>query len=125
LVAIVGLSSLLIQPLQRQLGDLYVKNRVVRLIVKLAHTRPDIVSGKVKLDSINVTHRDGYLHVNIEGFFPIDKDHDTEVESYEHRVDMFREHLSNDIGTPVIMTIDAIPVNMVHFQSLPPELQAE
>ena len=67
-----GLSALLIEPLGEALHRLYVKHRVVRLIVKLSHERPDIVSGKVKFTSIIVTKRDGLLHVKVDGFLPRD-----------------------------------------------------
>ncbi len=126
LVVFLGLSGLLIQPLNQELRDLYVKNRVVRQLAKLARTRPDIVSGRVKIDSINVVRRDGLLHVNIEGFFPIDEyGAHSVVQEYKQRTDLFRKVLEEDIGSPVVMTIDAIPVNMTHFISQPPELEAE
>ena len=126
LVVLVGLSASLIQPLHQDLRDLYVKNRVVRIVAKLARTRPDIVSGRVKLDSISVTRREGHLLVNVEGFFPIDQyGRDADAGNMKHRANLFREQLSKDIGASVILTIDAILVNIVHYRSLPPEPPAE
>ena len=102
-----------------------VENRVVRLIAKLPHVRPDIVTGRTKLESINVTYRDGLLHVNVEGFLPKDELADKPgTPDLQKRVDLFEEYLSEDIGEPVVVEFDVIPVEMIHISSQSPERQA-
>lgn len=125
LVLFIGFSALLIQPLQRSLHRIYVENRVVRLIAKLPHVRPDIVTGRTKLESINVTYRDGLLHVNVEGFLPKDELADKPgTPDLQKRVDLFEEYLSEDLGEPVVVEFDVIPVDMIHISSQSPERQA-
>jgi uncharacterized hydrophobic protein (TIGR00271 family) len=118
LLLFVVLSAFLIQPLATTFHRLYVKHRVVRLIAKLSLLRPDIVSGRAKLDSIHVIYRDGLLHVNLDGFVPkaalADK---TGVTDIEERVDRFKEYLSADIGEPVVVEFDFIPVDMITVSS--------
>ena len=124
LVAFIGLSALLIQPLNLALHNLYVKNRVIRIIAKLSITRPDIITGRAKVESINVTRHDGLLHVHFEGFVPKDDFGDNpDSPKYKKRADLFREYLSEDIGEPVVLEVNLIPVEMFHFRSQPPELQ--
>jgi hypothetical protein len=58
LLVIIASSLLLVQPLNQALHELYVKNRVARLMVKLAAARPDLVTGRGKIDSLNRDPRD-------------------------------------------------------------------
>ena len=124
LVLFVGISALLIQPLEHALHKLYVKNRVVRLVAKLSSTRPDIITGRAKLESINVTYQDGLLHVDVEGFLAkgqlVDK---AGAPNVQKRVDLFRKYLSKDIGEPVVVEFEIIKVDMIHLRSQPPERQ--
>ena len=120
-----ALSALLVQPLGAALHELYAKNRVVRLIAKLPHTRPDIISGESKLDSINVAYREGILHVNIKGFVHRDLvEEGLGGTNLQERVDLFREYLSSDIGEPVVVEFDVITVDMVRVISKLPEPRA-
>jgi hypothetical protein len=108
----------LVQPLHQALHQLYVKNRVVRLSVKLAETRPDIVSAAGKIDSLNVVYRNGVLHVYADVFSPRDT-----MENMQDRLDEFRKILSADIGEPVVLNLDMIPFDIVSVRSDPPELR--
>ncbi len=121
----VGFSALLINPLGESLHRIYVKHRAVRLITKLPDVRPDIISGKVKFDSISVTYRDGLLHVNIDGFLPRDLLEDKPGATYaQERADLFQEYLSADIGEAVLVELDLIPVEIIHVQGKRPERAA-
>ncbi len=118
----VGLSALLVHPLQEGLHRLYVENRVVRLMAKLAHERPDIISGRVRLESINVTYRDDLLHVNVDGFLPRDLAPGKSVEAnVQERIDLFQDYLSLDIGEPVVVEFDLILADMLHVTGKRPE----
>jgi uncharacterized hydrophobic protein (TIGR00271 family) len=122
LVLVVGVSALLIQPLERSLHRLYVKNRVVRLFVKLSHNRPDIITGRAKFESLNVTYRDGLLHVNASILLTKDQLVDKQgLPGVQKRVDLFREYISKDIGEPVVLEFEIIPIDMIHVRSQPPE----
>jgi uncharacterized hydrophobic protein (TIGR00271 family) len=116
LLVIITSSLLLIQPLNQALHELYVKNRVVRVIVKLVSTRPDLISGRGRIHSINVTYRDDLLHVYIDGFSPKDM-----MSKAQQRFDQLRQILSVDLGEPVVLVVDIIPVEFVQIRSEPAE----
>jgi hypothetical protein len=116
LLVIITSSLLLIQPLNQALHELYVKNRVVRVIVKLVSTRPDLISGRGRIHSINVTYRDDLLHVYIDGFSPKNM-----MSKAQQRFDQLRQILSVDLGEPVVLVVDIIPVEFVQIRSEPAE----
>jgi uncharacterized hydrophobic protein (TIGR00271 family) len=123
-VLFLGFSALLFQPLENSLYKLYAKNRVVRLFVKLAHSRPDIVTGKAKFESLYVNYRNGLLHVNVNILLPKDQLVDKQgLPDIQKRVDLMREYISKDIGEPVVLKIEIIPVDMIRVISQPPERQ--
>lgn len=117
LTLIMGLSLLLVEPLNQALDELIVKNRVLRLAVKLAKTRPDLVSGKTKIESVHVEYRDGIIHVSIEGVMP-----KNEVLNFQERTDRWREVISADVGEPIVLHIKAIPVEFIQITSKPAKL---
>ena len=112
----IGLSLLLIQPLNQSLHEIWVKNRALRLVSKLAVTRPDIVSGRAKIESVHVAYINGLLHINMDGFVPKDT-----MSSGQETLDRYREILEADIGEPVVIEMDIIPVEMVQIRSGPAE----
>ena len=111
----IGLSALLFQPLNEAFHRMYVKSKTVGLINKLAVSRPDIVSGTGKIESIHVTYRDGVLHVNIDEFMPKER-----MPDMPRALDLFRQYLSLEIGEPVVLEWDVIGVDMVQFRSEAP-----
>ena len=124
LLLFVGLSGLLLHPLEHSLHRLYVKNRIVRQLVKLARDRSDIVTGRAKFESLNVTYRDGLIHVNASILLPKDQLVDKPgAANLQKRVDLFREYLSKDIGEPVVVEFEIIPVDMINLSSQPPDQQ--
>jgi len=112
LVAVMISSVFLVHPLHQSLHELYVKNRVVRLVVKLAASRPDIISGPGRFDSLHVRYRDGVLHVYADMFTTKEG-----MESLQGRVDKFREILSADVGEPIVIDLVLIPVEVVSLRS--------
>jgi hypothetical protein len=105
-------SLFLFQPLGNSFRKLYVKNRVVRLITKLSAERPDIFTGAAKVQLIKVNYREGQIHVIIEAMVPKD-----EMADAQNRADLLAQFLSNEIGEPVILEADLIPVDMVQIKS--------
>jgi len=117
LVAVSTASVFLLDPLHRALYELYVKNRVVGLFVEVAATRPDIASGRGKLEALNVAYRAGVLHVYADVFVPRER-----MENLQGRIEKFRELLTADIGEPVVLEVDMIPVEIAAIRSEPPGL---
>ena len=93
------------------------------VMARLALIRSDLVSGEGKIESIHITYRDDLLHVNIDGFAPRAAMRELGGLDPQEPLDVFREYLSADIGEPVVVELDIIPVDMVHLRSEPPELR--
>lgn len=121
LLLVLGLSVFLIEPLSEELHRMYVKHRVVRLITKLADTATDIVTGRSKVISLNVTHRGGVLHVNADIVMPRHLLKKAPLE--QKNIDRFREYLSEDIGEPVVLELEIVPIDVIQFRSTPPKRQ--
>ncbi|MGI9510557.1 MAG: DUF389 domain-containing protein [Geminicoccaceae bacterium] len=115
LFACIALSGLLLQPLNQAFHRMYVKSKAVRLITKLSESRPDIVSGEGRIESVSVNYRNGVLHVAIDGF--TSRKH---LGGLQRDADQFRRFLSKEIGEPVVVDLDAIGVDIVHVRSQPP-----
>jgi hypothetical protein len=45
------------------------------------------------------------------------------MKNLQERLDEFREILSVDIGEPVVLDLDVIPIDIVSVRSEPPELR--
>lgn len=116
LAAFIAATLVIFQPLQETLREIYVKNRVVRLVVKLAATSPNLMSGEAKFESINVNYQDGLLHIYIDAFIPTD-----ETPGVRQRIHRFRELLSKDIGEPVVLKVELMPVDVIDIEARPPE----
>ena len=120
LLLFMGLSALLVQPLNEGLHRLWVKSKVIRLATELAENRPDIVTGSTKVESIYVTYRDDLLHVHVDGF--VDK---AGMAGGQERLDLFRQYVAAEIGEPVVLQFDVIPVEMLQVRSEPPGFRSE
>jgi uncharacterized membrane protein len=121
----VGLSALLIQPLNQAFHKIYVESRVVRVLHKLVVTSPDLFVGAAtaRIESINVTYRDDLLHVNIDAFVSRGALAEKSGLDQQERLDLIQESLSADIGGPVVLELDLIPVDMMFLRSGPPKRQ--
>ena len=113
-VLLVGLSVLIVEPLNESLHEIFIKNRVLRLAVKLAATREDSILRKGKIETIYVTTRNGLIHVSADGYTRKDA-----MSDVQERADQFQKMLSADIGEPVTLEFDIIPVEIVKIRSAP------
>ncbi len=78
------------------------------------------MKGKGKIESITVAYRDGLLHVNIDGFMPKNELVETPGEpSLQGRLELFQKFLSDDIGEPVVVELDFIPIDIVEMRAGP------
>ena len=66
------------------------------------------------MDTLRVRTEDDGIHVRAEGTVAREK-----VEGLPERLDLFRHELEEKAGEPVIIEIEAIPVDIVHFRSAP------
>lgn len=110
LVAVV--SMLLMEPLGESLHRLVVKSRTIRMIATLPTVRPDLFDGRGRIDSLNVTYRDDLLHVDIDGIVPRD-----DLSRMQEAIDLLQQYLSESLGEPIVIEVDAIPLDSFHFRS--------
>jgi hypothetical protein len=113
-------SIFLIPQLNEALHKIYVKNRVIRLHVKRSgwDTHGRIKGSSVQIENINVDYRDDVLHVFVNLFAT--RDH---LDNVQEGLDSFRAALSDEIGEPVVVELDIIPIDVIQVRSVPPELE--
>jgi uncharacterized hydrophobic protein (TIGR00271 family) len=110
----VGLSAILIQPLNQAFRKIYVENRVVRVLHKLVRASPELFVGAAtaRIESIRVTYKDDLLHVNIDALVSKDALAERSGRDRQERLDLIQESLAADIQEPVVLELDLIPVEM-------------
>jgi uncharacterized hydrophobic protein (TIGR00271 family) len=114
LVAAVAASIILMQPLSEELEKLRVRSMVLRLVKTLPVTHPHTWEHTLRLDELRVRHEDDTLMVHGEGTLPRGK-----VEGIHARIDLFRDELEKKSGVPVIVEIEARPVDLLLIRSVP------
>ena len=114
LAGAIAVSIVLMQPLSEELYKLRVKSMVLRLVKTLPVTHPDTYESSLRLDTLRVRREDDVLHVLGEGTMLRDG-----LEGYPARLELFRRELEEKAGEPVIVEIEAVPVDIVHFRSAP------
>ncbi len=120
LLAVSLAAIFLMEPLGESLHKLSVKSRAMRLVATLPAVRPDLFNGRGRIDSLHVTYRKGLLHIDIDGTIPSD-----ELPAMQESVDVFQRHLSERLGEPVVVEIEAVPLDSFHYISAPVGYQRE
>jgi len=121
MVLVISVASIFLIPsLNEALHKIYVKNRVVRLHVKRSgwQTLRPIKGSSFQIEEINVDYRDDVLHVFANVFAT--QDH---LDNAQEGLDRFRAALSDEIGEPVVVELDIIPIDVIQVRSVPPELE--
>jgi uncharacterized hydrophobic protein (TIGR00271 family) len=116
-IALVVIGSFGLMPtLNQALYEIIVKNRVVRLQMKYASQarESDLYAGAVQFRQISAGYREGLLHVSIELLVSRDR-----LNEAQKRVDAFRERLARDLGEPVALEVDVVPIDVIRFSSRP------
>jgi uncharacterized hydrophobic protein (TIGR00271 family) len=116
IAAITVASFLLIPPLNQTLHEIYVKNRVVRLHVKRSGWLTDGAAQKnlIKIEKINVDYRDDVLHVIVDMFATRES-----LRNAQQRVNEFQSILSAELGEPVVIELEIIPIDLIRIRSAP------
>jgi uncharacterized hydrophobic protein (TIGR00271 family) len=113
LVGAIAASIVLMQPLSEEFYKLRVKSMVLRLVNTLPVTHP-IYKRTLQLDILRVRYQDGVFYLHAEGSVPSDM-----LDGYPEQLELFRSELENQVGEPVVIEIEAIPVDIVRFRSAP------
>ena len=66
------------------------------------------------VDTLRVRFEDHVLHIHGEGTLPRNR-----VEGYGERLDLFRQALEEELGQPVVLEVEAVPVDVLNFRSAP------
>jgi uncharacterized hydrophobic protein (TIGR00271 family) len=118
--AVVGLlavslaSIFLMEPLGQSLHQLSVKSQTMRMIANLPAVRPDLFNGRGRLDSLHVTYRNDVLFVDIDAYIP-----KNELDQMQETLDVLRHYLSEALNEPVVLEVEAVPLDSYHFVSGP------
>ena len=111
-------SVTVIDPLQKSLYKLTVKNKVISLIMTLPKKYPHVFTGQGRVDQVNVNYFGKFLHIDIEGVFPHPNLTNEEMTlKLQSAVDIFQDEIQKDIGSPVIVEVNAIPVDMINYEA--------
>ena len=116
-IAVITVASfLLIPPLNQTLHEIYVKNRVVRLHVKRSGWLIDgaVQKNLIKIERINVDYRDDVLHVIVDMFATRES-----LKNAQQRVNGFQSILSAELGEPVVVELEIIPIDLIRIRSAP------
>jgi uncharacterized hydrophobic protein (TIGR00271 family) len=120
LLAVLVLSIVIINPLQKALYKLTVKSEVLALLVSLPQKFPHMFSGQGRIDAIHVNYQGDFLHVDIEGVVP-KKALDPKLEGTEERLqsalDLFQDELQQTLKVPIIVELELIPVDILNARS--------
>lgn len=116
-IAVVSFSAFfLIPPLSEALHEIYIKNRVIRLYVKqseaLAYSAEP--RSKSRLETVGAFYENGILHVRI--FMMSTEENRT---SWQQGLEEFQADLSRDIGEPIIVEVDVIPIELLSYRAGP------
>jgi uncharacterized hydrophobic protein (TIGR00271 family) len=108
----ITLTLVLVPPLKEAMHQLWVKNRVLRIASLRAAEQSGM--GRSKITSVHVTRRDGVLHVKIDGFIIEER-----LKHMYESVEEIRDLVSADVGEPVGIELNVIPVQMIKIESKP------
>lgn len=112
---LVVVSAFLTPSLNRALKVLYAENRVMRLYSKRAVDSG--YSRTAKIDRFNVSYRGGILHVSVDMFTVKGA-----LRGGQDKLDDFRMALEEELGEPVVIEIDVIPIDVLHYRSARPQI---
>ena len=119
LLTILICSIIIVDPLNKALYKLTVKSQMLSLMVELPEKYPHIFTGRGKLDSIHVNYHGDILNVDLEGIVPVPKDIESDELSIrlQEATDLFQKHLELNLGTPVVLELNLIPIDMLSARS--------
>ena len=114
LACAIAASIVLMQPLNENFQSLRVKSMVLRLMKTLPVTHSQVFERTIEVDILRIREEDGVILVHAEATVPRDK-----ADGIQERMDLLRHELEEKIGEPVIIKIEATPVDIFHFHSAP------
>jgi len=120
LVAVAAASALLMQPLGEEMHKLNAKSKTLRLLKTLLITHPDLIEGSGRLLDLSIRHHDGILHIHLKALIRHER-----VAGSEERTDELRQLLEEQIGEPLVLSAEVIPVDILSFESRPPPAMSD
>jgi uncharacterized hydrophobic protein (TIGR00271 family) len=110
LVIAIG-AGLLIQPLGLSLRQIYLKSLLLSRVATLIVDDPGMYPGTARLENIDVSYRDGSLYVNLDVLVP-----EEEIARLGKRVEAIQRYLTEQVGQPVRLRVEAIPIKVVTYE---------
>lgn len=103
-------TGLLAIPLQRAFHKITLEDRVARLVAK--HQYAEGTTARVKIRSIHGTYSGGILHMNIDLLATSEF-----LDQGQAIVDAFVDEVAAEIDEPLVILVEAIPVDVVRLRS--------
>lgn len=119
LITVVAIGSFGIMPtLSEALHEIYVENRIARLIARYVRepSAQGLYGSEIQIQRFTVTYLDDMLHVKVQAEATRDRFDDAQA-----RLDEFRRQLSRDLGEPVVINLQVVPIEILRFTSAPGE----
>jgi len=88
------------------------ESKTLTLIKTLPKTHPHIFEFKGRLETLSIRYQDGVLSVHMEGELPSGR-----VADGQARLDLFRRFLEDEVGEPVDVTFEIVPVEVLSLRS--------
>ncbi|MGB5712123.1 MAG: DUF389 domain-containing protein [Waterburya sp.] len=105
--------SILLQPLDFSLRQLYIRSIAMRTVFELRQNQPDLFPGTAKFRSINTLyHEDGLLHIDLELEVPV-----KDMTNIQEKIDLASQEMSKTLKEPIKVKIDLVPFQ--RFESQP------
>ena len=73
-------------------------------------THPHAWESAIRVQTLGVREENGIIYLHGEGFIPRDK-----VGRLEERLKILQTELEKQVGEPVILEIEAIPIDVLNF----------
>ena len=114
LIVLIAASVALIQPLTDAFYVMYAENRFLRLLFQNRDKKMEIAGSISKLQSYEITRQDGIVLLHVE----IHATRDRLVVDTQKRVDAFAAAFARDLGEPVAVHLEVVPIELQVFESL-------
>ncbi len=112
LAAFLVLLALILEPLNHGLYRLYIKSTALSALTTLVVHRPDLFSGRARLQAIDVRFFGERIAVKLELTVAVE-----ELDRMQDRVDTFHQYLTAALNRDVDIRADVIPVRFASIRS--------
>jgi uncharacterized hydrophobic protein (TIGR00271 family) len=115
-VAVSVASLLLFQPLSDEFHKLRVKSQVLTRFKMLTVSHPHLFKAGPGIDKLSLRYQNDILHVHAWARV---QNNVVQTGGAQERLDLLRHFLEEEVGEPLVLVLDAIPVELIKVRSAP------